>query len=327
MFSVVIPLYNKAHTIERTLSSVLTQTFKVFEVVIVNDGSTDNGVEVIGNFTGDPRVRTVTQANRGVSAARNRGVAESIYDYVAFIDGDDEWMPCFLEKMKEAIELYPHAGMYGSASWHLDSKTGEGNETTLLRYKGKIQEVEYFENPGVMPHTSAVVVSKKIFSQIDAGGEGFPAGMKCCEDWACFYRMAMLAPVVYAGYPLGIRNENVEGQITGVSGRDEKKYFPSIVNFYALVFDFWVKSGCKNKLYPVFLKYDLRCRFLGALRDNDHYFLTFLLQNLNLNILKWLTGFELFLYRKRFRVAAISYIYFTKILWRRHKFPIVGNNK
>jgi glycosyltransferase involved in cell wall biosynthesis len=326
MFSVVISLYNKAHTIERTLCSVLTQTFKQFEVIIVNDGSTDSGVEVVNNFTSDHRVRVVTQTNQGVSAARNRGVAESKYDYVAFLDGDDEWMPCFLEKIKEAIEMYPYAGMYGSASWHRNFKTGEGDSSTLLRYKGKIQEVEYFENPAVMPHTSAIVVSKTVFSKID-GGKGFPVGMKCGEDWACFSRMAMIAPVVYVGYPLGIRNNNVEGQITGLSEEELKKYYPSIIDYYAVVHNFWMQTGCKNKLYLIYLKYELRERIKVAFIQKNIDGIHFLFEHLDNKILNRLRKFELFLYKREYRILSILFVYCTKLLWRRHGFPIVGKNK
>ena len=104
MFSIVIPLYNKAHTIERTLSTVLNQSFKEFEVVIVNDGSTDNSEEVIRNFTSDSRIKIINQENQGVSAARNKGVSLSSFEYVAFLDGDDEWLPDYLLKMKEVAD-------------------------------------------------------------------------------------------------------------------------------------------------------------------------------------------------------------------------------
>jgi glycosyltransferase involved in cell wall biosynthesis len=114
MFSVVILLYNKAHIIVRTLASVLNQTYTEFEIIIVNDGSTDNSLTVINQFTlNDPRIRIIEQSNQGVSVARNNGVASARYNYIAFLDGDDEWLPGYLAKMKEAIELFPAADMYG----------------------------------------------------------------------------------------------------------------------------------------------------------------------------------------------------------------------
>lgn len=93
---VIIPLYNKALYVARALDSVLSQSFDDFEVIVVNDGSSDGGPNVVAQY-GDPRVRMLTQANRGPGAARNRGIRESASRYLAFLDADDEWLPTFLE--------------------------------------------------------------------------------------------------------------------------------------------------------------------------------------------------------------------------------------
>lgn len=112
LISVVIPLYNKAHTIGRTLGTVMRQTFQDFEVVIVNDGSTDDGTNVIRkNFT-DSRIRIIDQENAGVSMARNRGVDEAKGKWIAFLDGDDEWHPEYLNEMQKLIVKYPEAGLF-----------------------------------------------------------------------------------------------------------------------------------------------------------------------------------------------------------------------
>lgn len=84
MISVVIPLYNKGHVIVNTLRTVFAQTFQNFEVVIVDDGSTDDGVQIIKSNFDDPRLRIVSQSNQGTAVARDRGVKESIYNYIAF---------------------------------------------------------------------------------------------------------------------------------------------------------------------------------------------------------------------------------------------------
>src|ERR1700680_3290107 len=94
--SVVVPLYNKARYIARSLDSIARQTFQDFEVLVIDDGSTDGG-GAIAAATGDCRLRVVAQQNRGVGAARNRGITEGTGNLVAFLDADDTWEPAFLE--------------------------------------------------------------------------------------------------------------------------------------------------------------------------------------------------------------------------------------
>ncbi|MCA1619132.1 MAG: glycosyltransferase family 2 protein [Acidobacteria bacterium] len=101
--SVVIPLYNKAPHVGRALRSVSAQTFEDFEVIVVDDGSTDGGAREV-EASGDARVRLVTQANAGPGAARNRGVAEARGELLAFLDADDEWLPAFLAEGVRALD-------------------------------------------------------------------------------------------------------------------------------------------------------------------------------------------------------------------------------
>ena len=98
MISVVIPVFNKADTLDRALKSVLRQTYQKFEILVINDGSTDESVDVIGRFQ-DARIRLIEQPNSGVSVARNRGVESATYDLIAFLDADDEWLPELLERL------------------------------------------------------------------------------------------------------------------------------------------------------------------------------------------------------------------------------------
>ena len=103
---VVIPLFNKGTLVRRALNSVLSQTYQNFEVVVVDDGSTDEGPDVVRESS-DPRVRLIQQANAGPGAARNRGVQETQAPYLAFLDADDEWMPRFLEVYVECLRRHP----------------------------------------------------------------------------------------------------------------------------------------------------------------------------------------------------------------------------
>lgn len=108
--SVVVPLYNKAGYVRRALDSVCAQSFADFEVVVVDDGSTDGSGDVVHAHP-DPRVRLVRQDNQGEGGARNRGIAESTGELIAMLDADDEWDPPFLETVLDLRRRFPEAGL------------------------------------------------------------------------------------------------------------------------------------------------------------------------------------------------------------------------
>lgn len=197
MFSIVIPLYNKEQWISDTLRSVLSQTFSDFEVVVVDDGSTDNSISVIKSFN-DPRVRIITQKNAGVAAARNHGIEEAKGEYIALIDADDQWEPNFLETMNNLILKYPECDVLASTYKFKDQ---DGNITFPKTNNMHIAENEdgivdnYFEifccsTPPIW--TSATIIKKEAIQSIG----GFPLGVRLGEDlitWAklaCKYKIA-----------------------------------------------------------------------------------------------------------------------------------------
>lgn len=107
--SVIIPTYNSAWSVGRTLQSVLHQTLRDFEAIVVDDGSTDGFAMAVAPFSHDKRVRIVHQENRGLAAARNRGIAEARSALIAPIDADDLWHPEFLAETVSALEGDPDA--------------------------------------------------------------------------------------------------------------------------------------------------------------------------------------------------------------------------
>lgn len=114
MFSVIIPLYNKARYILRTLNSVFGQEYPFFEIIVIDDGSTDGGGELVVSEFGN-KVRLIRQSNQGVAAARNVGIQNASFDYLAFLDADDVWHPAYLSWMKELLNRWPDAGLLGSS--------------------------------------------------------------------------------------------------------------------------------------------------------------------------------------------------------------------
>lgn len=112
-FSVVIPLYNKEKNIGSTIDSVLNQTFSDFELIVVDDGSTDRSAEIVASYD-DPRIRLIKKKNGGVSSARNRGVENSVGHFLYFLDADDIMVAECLEKFKELVEMFPGYNVYVS---------------------------------------------------------------------------------------------------------------------------------------------------------------------------------------------------------------------
>jgi len=120
MISVVIPLYNKEKSIRATLESVLAQSYTDYEVIVVDDGSTDNSANVVRDIIAkiddrciDNRWTLISQANAGVSAARNAGIMAANGEYVAFLDGDDLWEKDFLKELVRLMQDYPGKSIYG----------------------------------------------------------------------------------------------------------------------------------------------------------------------------------------------------------------------
>ena len=128
--SVVIPLYNKEKQIAHTLQSVLNQTFQDFEIVIVDDGSTDGSVAEVEKFS-DSRIRLIHQKNAGVSAARNRGIEAAKGDLIAFLDADDVWMPEYLATQYHLSQKYPDCNVFAC---NYEFRDTEGKVTpTIIR--------------------------------------------------------------------------------------------------------------------------------------------------------------------------------------------------
>lgn len=152
MISVVIPLYNKEKSVRATLESVLAQTYTDYEIVIVNDGSTDNSVAVIESIIPSfhhSSIRLFSKPNGGVSSARNFGVEKSRGEYVAFLDGDDLWEPTYLEEAAKLIQDFSGAVIYGLG---LGSMTnGEKHpaaEFVPAGYRGVVSNL--WDNPNTM---------------------------------------------------------------------------------------------------------------------------------------------------------------------------------
>ena len=201
LFSIVIPLYNKEDTVERALRSVFNQTVQDFEIIVVNDGSTDNGPKVVESI-GDPRIRLIHQENQGVSAARNLGIEEAKYDLIAFLDADDEWLPEFLATIVRLREKFPACKVFGT-QYFFSSPDGQQRQAIIRGLPVGFSEgilVNYFDiasrsDPPLW--TSAVSVEKKAI----VGIGGFPVGIASGEDLLTWARLAVRYDIAYRNEP------------------------------------------------------------------------------------------------------------------------------
>lgn len=161
MFSVIIPLYNKEQSIVKTIQSVLAQTFQEFEIVVVNDGSTDNSIERVKEFD-DPRIRVINKPNGGVSSARNRGIKEASFDWIALLDGDDLWESEHLSTLKKMIELYPNDKVFTTSF----KRSNQIVQTSLIENIEVIED--YFDKVIIEPITCSIsiCVNSDVFNRV-----------------------------------------------------------------------------------------------------------------------------------------------------------------
>lgn len=193
--SVVVPLFNKRDEVGATLRSVLAQTLPPLEIIVVDDGSTDGGAEVVEALAageGRALLRLVRQSNAGVSVARNRGAAEARGEYLAFLDADDCWEPGFLAEIAALIGEFPGCGIYSAAFWVVGR---EGRfPAPCPERRGVVDNFFRDSAHRYIAIPSASVVPRDVFDE--AGG--FPAGMKIGEDLYLWVKIARRWPVCFS---------------------------------------------------------------------------------------------------------------------------------
>lgn len=203
-FSVIIPLYNKAAYVERAVESVLSQTFDDYELIIVDDGSTDGSVDIIkrmeagrlSDLKNSGRFFFVMQKNSGAGAARNNGAKIAHGDYFCFLDADDWWSEIFLAEMSTLVEKFPNAGIYATAYYYY--KNGHCHEMDCAIPKdfksGYINYCRCYADSMQMPlWTGAVAVPRNVYGEL----RGFSEKLSLGEDFYLWIRIALKYKVVF----------------------------------------------------------------------------------------------------------------------------------
>lgn len=203
-FSIIVPLYNKESFVEKTLRSVLDQTFADYEIIVVNDGSKDGSLGVTKRvLKGIENATVISQENAGVSTARNNGITAAKGDYICFLDADDWWEPTFLEEMDELIMDYPNAGLYCTNYYYVHNGKATiklGIPTGYFNYCK-----EYAETLCMIATSSSSCCSKNILTEMS----GFKPHLKLGEDFDLWIRIALKYGSAILNKPLMYFNNDV----------------------------------------------------------------------------------------------------------------------
>ena len=204
-FSIIIPVYNKQNSIRRTVLSALDQeniSSLDISVILVDDGSTDDSVQVIKELQSElPNfsITLIEQENGGVSAARNKGVAEAKDDYVCFLDSDDTYRPNFLSEINSLIEKFPDAQLFGTSYSFVCSSAGSCNPARPYSSNfAKHRLIDNFFLEAAMSDlpfcASSFCISRKFFIELGQ----FPVGENMGEDQDLYIRAALNGKVAYS---------------------------------------------------------------------------------------------------------------------------------
>ncbi|WP_411686486.1 glycosyltransferase family 2 protein [Acinetobacter pseudolwoffii] len=250
MFSVVIPLYNKELSIQNTILSVLNQSYQNFEIVVINDGSTDSSVNAVKSIS-DERIRLIHQENQGVSAARNRGIKEASYEWIAFLDGDDLWESNHLEEIVKMMKVFPNEKVYVTSFKYSDNRFmyKHKRKSSIFRVKDYFKEAIREQ----LIWTSVVVIHSSCFKKIGYFNKKLNRG----EDLDLWVRLARQYIIIKSKEITAIYKVDAENR-TGLSLNLDKTH----VYYFNIDFN-------SNESEMIYLKSVLFYRLLSYLRCGE----------------------------------------------------------
>jgi glycosyltransferase involved in cell wall biosynthesis len=260
--SVIIPTYNRGRMLEEAVASVLAQDYQAFELIVVDDGSTDDTREILASFEQD--IFVIHQKNQGVSRARNAGILAASGQLIAFLDSDDLWLP---QKLSTQVGFF---------STHLEALVCQTEETWIRngirvnpKRRHKKRSGMIFE-PSLqlcLVSPSAVMMRRRLFDEVGLFDEGLPA----CEDYDLWLRVSCRFPVYLIDTPLIIKRGGHADQLSGAPGLDKYR-IQSIENM--------IESGrLSASQYHAAVKvlkekceiYAAGCRKRGRMAEAGHY--------------------------------------------------------
>lgn len=228
MISVILPTFNRSNVIVRSICSVLNQTYKDFELIIVDDGSTDCTQDMVSRIK-DSRIRYIRhEKNKGAAAARNTGIKAAQCDLIAFQDSDDEWVPEKLEKQIKAILALPDDfGVIYSAFWRLGKQKIYIPRKNISMKEGWIYKQLLYGNIVGMPVS---LIKKECFNVVG----GFSENLRALEDWELFLRISKFFKFKYIDEPLVLSYET-EGSVSKNALAHAKAHEYILANNYSAI--------------------------------------------------------------------------------------------
>ncbi len=211
IISVIIPTYNRGWALTNAIDSVLAQDYKNFELIVVDDGSTDNTSNLIDRYAG--RLKPIQQTNAGVSAARNRGIKEAGGDFLAFLDSDDTWLPQKLSRQMDFFTRRPEALICQTQEIWIRNNIRVNPKKCHKKPSGMIFEPS-LDLCLVSP--SAVMVKKELLKEIGCFDERLPA----CEDYDLWLRVSCRHMIYLVDDPLVIKHGGHPDQLSSAPGLD-----------------------------------------------------------------------------------------------------------
>jgi len=201
--SVIIPAFNRAHTLPKALDSVLSQTLKPREIIVVDDGSTDETNAVLANY---PGLCIISQDNRGVSAARNMGIKKAGGEWLAFLDSDDEWLKEKLEKQWDAICIDDKLICHTEEIW-----IRNGQRVNPMKKHKKFGGIIYERClPLCVISPSSVMIHRSVFKDVGV----FDESLEVCEDYDLWLRICAKYSVLFIDEPLIVKYGGHKDQLS-----------------------------------------------------------------------------------------------------------------
>lgn len=210
--SVIIPSFNRGWILKEAVDSVLTQDFHDFDLIVVDDGSGDNSSKLLASY--GKRINVIKQENRGVSSARNNGIASSSGKYIAFLDSDDIWLPGKLSAQLAFFEKNPDALICQTEEVWVKN----GKRVNPAKRHKKISGFFFEKSLELcLVSPSAVMVKRRLFDTVGLFDETLPA----CEDYDMWLRVNCLYPIYLIDKPLIIKRGGHKDQLSGIHSLDK----------------------------------------------------------------------------------------------------------